>query len=29
LCTHKIQIVVGKCKIAHSFLKNKIINKSD
>ena len=28
-CTHKMQIVVGKCKIAHSFLKNKIINKSD
>ncbi len=24
-----MQIVVGKCKIAHSFLKNKIINKSD
>ena len=28
-CTHKMQIVVGKCKIAHSFLKNKIINLTD
>ena len=29
VCTHKMQIVAGKCKIAHSFLKNKIINPTD